>query len=489
MNAARLAALLPFVAGALSAQSGTPARAGADVETGPGVSACAAAGFSNPKDASTTNLRAAPRTGAKVIGHFPGLAQGTDLAEPEFDIVGSKDGWLLIRNARSADPAAESRRVLFAGPGWIWGGLAGVQLADYSLRSAPRTDAPVVAWLQNVAKGWGPDSFGVRTIHACQGQFVEVTAAPPGGKEIRGWVARSCRNQLTTCDVGGMPPPPSFDCAAARTRPEQMICADASLASLDRSLSDEFTATLEVAPRQAALRADQRQWLMDTRDKAPDADTLRQAYEHRQAALHQAADEARAVRTATDTVDLKGKCAALRHEPDETCRVEEAGAMGGGFWYQLQGYFAGELRVYGGVAVFADTGSRRVPAVWDTGDTAHFGKPEWVVSPYGKLLELRGSIEGTGNFPAGSLYREVEGRWSEIEAATWLSDLAGRLPKGRAVRKGVYPDWAKMTADTPLWRDGDGECCPSGGSVHATLVLRGDRIALGGVQVSDKPIQ
>lgn len=477
MTAARLAAMVPFVAGALFAQ------------TEPGVTACQVTGFSNPKDASATNLRAAPRADAKVIGHFPGLAQGTDLAEPEFDIVGSKDGWLLIRNARSADPAADPQRVLFAGPGWIWGGLAGVQPADYSLRSAPRADAPVAAWLQDVAKGWGPDSFGVRTIHACQGQFVEVTAAPPGGKELRGWLARSCRNQLTTCDVGGMPPPPSFDCGVARTRAEKMICADAALASLDRSLDDEFTAALEVAPRQAALGADQRQWLTETRDKAPSAEVLRQAYLHRRDDLHVLAEDARSVRAATVAGDWKSRCAALRHESDETCRVEEADGMDGGFSYQLQGYFAGGLRVYGGVVVFADAGARLVPVVWDTGDTAHFGKPALVQSAYGKLLELRGSMEGTGNFSAGSLYREADGRWREIEAATWLGDLAGKLPKGRSVRKGVYPDWAKMTADMPLWRDADGECCPSGGSAHATLALRGGRIVLNAVQVSGKPIQ
>lgn len=66
--------------------------------------------------------------------------------------------------------------------------------------------------------------------------------------------------------------------------------------------------------------------------------------------------------------------------------------------------------------------------------------------------------------------------------------MASRLPKGLSVWKGMYPDWAKMTVATSLWREHDGNCCPTGGSAYATLALQGDRIVLTGVRVSPRPL-
>lgn len=67
---------------------------------------------------------------------------------------------------------------------------------------------------------------------------------------------------------------------------------------------------------------------------------------------------------------------------------------------------------------------------------------------------------------------------------SWLSDLGHRLPKGLAVWKGVYPDYAKMNADTPLWREKvDGNCCPTGGEAKIDLQWQGDRIALRGFRI------
>ncbi len=313
-------------------------------QAGPGVSACSVAAYSNPHDASPTNLRAAPHADAKVIGQLPGLKGGpdTEAAEPEFEIIGSKDGWPLIRTPRTA------------GPAWIWGGLAGVQLADYALRSAPRADAPVVAPLRNSQKGWAPDSFGVRTIHGCTGTWVEVTAAPPEGRELRGWVGHTCRSQLTTCDMGGIPQPPSFDCAKARSPAERMVCADPDLSSLDQSLSEVFEAALNVVPRQAALRVEQQHWLTDRRDKAADAGILGKVYQSRIGELQAAADDGVRIRALTTSADgLAEHCVPLQQERDEICHVEERGPLEGGLFYQLQAYFAGTLRTDGGIAILA----------------------------------------------------------------------------------------------------------------------------------------
>ncbi|WP_162917552.1 lysozyme inhibitor LprI family protein [Dongia deserti] len=55
---------------------------------------------------------------------------------------------------------------------------------------------------------------------------------------------------------------PSFDCAAATTPIEVLICADATLADLDRALADSYHAALatRVGEAQLLLREEQRAW-------------------------------------------------------------------------------------------------------------------------------------------------------------------------------------------------------------------------------------
>lgn len=167
-----------------------------------GASQCEVQAYATDRDPKGTNIRAAPRADAPIIGRLtPPTGNGPEAGTgAEFMIVGSKDGWLLIRKGKSpesfkldADHAADGR-------GWISGRLAGATLGSRSLRAAPRRDAPVVAKL--FGETWGPDSVAVSIIHACQGNYVEITGTPVGGKPLHGWTYSPCSNQLTTCDHG-----------------------------------------------------------------------------------------------------------------------------------------------------------------------------------------------------------------------------------------------------------------------------------------------
>jgi len=55
--------------------------------------------------------------------------------------------------------------------------------------------------------------------------------------------------------------------------------------------------------------------------------------------------------------------------------------------------------------------------------------------------------------------------------------LALALGAGLGVQKGVYPDYATMKAETPLWRADDSGNCPNGGRARIDLQWRADRIA------------
>ena len=56
---------------------------------------------------------------------------------------------------------------------------------------------------------------------------------------------------------------PSFDCNKATHEAEQLICKDAELAKLDRSLAELYSTVLKHSPpaQQGTLKAEQRGWV------------------------------------------------------------------------------------------------------------------------------------------------------------------------------------------------------------------------------------
>jgi hypothetical protein len=204
----RLAFAVAALAFGLAALPCPGAAANADAAA---ATSCQVRGFATDRDPKGSNIRNQPRANAPVIGHLPPRFPLTaaDIVGAEFEIIGSKNGWLLIRNAEAVVDRQGNGKRVFKGPGWISGRLAGATLGMPALRAAPNRDATVVAQLYNADKGWGPDSFEVTRIHACDSDYAEVTARPPRGPNeretiVRGWSWKPCSNQLTTCDRGSM---------------------------------------------------------------------------------------------------------------------------------------------------------------------------------------------------------------------------------------------------------------------------------------------
>ncbi len=166
------------------------------------ITPCAISGWSTDKDPAGLNVRAAPRATAPVVAKLPPGSKN-DGYDAEFEIVGSRDGWFLIKHARFVDyDHGGPDRILFEGPGWVSGMRVGFEINDAYVRSAPKADAPVTAQLfdANDAGGSsGPDSASVDRVFSCSGAFADVLLHMPKGKPIRGWVTRLCSNQVTTC--------------------------------------------------------------------------------------------------------------------------------------------------------------------------------------------------------------------------------------------------------------------------------------------------
>jgi uncharacterized protein len=78
---------------------------------------------------------------------------------------------------------------------------------------------------------------------------------------------------------------PSFDCARAAGRAEQLVCADALLSLLDRELAEAVsTAERKVADPTALLR-DQDDWRARVRDACQTLSCLERVYTQRTAGL------------------------------------------------------------------------------------------------------------------------------------------------------------------------------------------------------------
>lgn len=80
-------------------------------------------------------------------------------------------------------------------------------------------------------------------------------------------------------------PNPSFACAKASSRVEEMICADVELAALDRETADTFRNVRANAVDAGAVSTAQGQWRRNVRDVCGDAACIRDAYRARLAEL------------------------------------------------------------------------------------------------------------------------------------------------------------------------------------------------------------
>lgn len=163
---------------------------------------CSVEGYNADKDMTGTNIRSAPDANAPVIFRLMPEKEPDDTYGSEFEVIGSKNGWLLIHNAELGKYGDGDGKIVFKGPGWIAGALVGFTINDPNMRSGPSSNAKVIARLEgsNGAGGvWGPDSFGVNRVYGCSGNFADVSGVTPLKKSYRGWVTKLCGNQRTTC--------------------------------------------------------------------------------------------------------------------------------------------------------------------------------------------------------------------------------------------------------------------------------------------------
>lgn len=277
----------------------------------------------------------------------------------------------------------------------------------------------------------------------------------------------------------------SFDCARPSTPVERMVCDAPDLSRADEQLAQAFASALAATLRPSTLRLDQLRWLAE-RDKLTIADKLRDAYRTRVKELAALAEAWRKLRQDVSLEQAKTRCIVPPDAPSDTCTIEAFASVAGSptLHYQEQVYKEGKLRLGAGMVVLREKDNRLTPVVAVASETAHYGPPLLLSSPAGRLLLVPGHLEGTGIFNAGSLYLDDGARFAEIDTESWLADLQRRLPRGWGAWKGIYPDFEKFTATTPLWQSGDGNCCPTAGRADIKLGLRKDRLLIQDLKIA-----
>jgi hypothetical protein len=193
---ALLVALLGIALARLSA-----VRAGATTVDTAGVTACSLSGWSNDPDPAGLNIRSAPRGDAEIIGKVPpARPQAGDSYAAEFEIVGSRNGWLLVRAVKFADyGSGKGDHAVFAGPGWVFADKVRFIINRAEVRDMPDEKAKVVAKLRGADDSAGPDSAFIDHLYGCAGAFAEAAVHMDGKPPVRGWVTGICSNQVTTC--------------------------------------------------------------------------------------------------------------------------------------------------------------------------------------------------------------------------------------------------------------------------------------------------
>jgi hypothetical protein len=169
-------------------------------------------------------------------------------------------------------------------------------------------------------------------------------------------------------------------------------------------------------------------------------------------------------------------CVALKEPPGgfrpEECRGAESRQRGDGVAVMAE-------RDGGLVVLFADANLDGGGGLYDP--------PRLATNRFGTIMDIPIALPGTAAMN-GSVAFIAEGEaWRALDVASWRAVLGARLPKGMAARKGIWPDYATLTAKTALWQARDALCCPTGGEAEIAFVIRNRALVLDKVTVKGGP--
>ncbi|WP_376099085.1 hypothetical protein ACE7GA_10285 [Roseomonas sp. CCTCC AB2023176] len=172
------------------------------------------------------------------------------------------------------------------------------------------------------------------------------------------------------------------------------------------------------------------------------------------------------------------------------CRVAAAGILNGEgstgrLLFQVQAGRTERDGLRAGIVLLSPAQNGTwAPLAWAF-EGAAYEAPRLVEGDDGPLLLIPGRRGGSTGGNAELLYRRTPGGWRDVGLDGWQSDLAARLPAGLELRGPVDYDMRRLTARTRLWRDGDANCCATGGWATLRFRLDGDALRLEEVRLDE----
>lgn len=113
------------------------------------------------------------------------------------------------------------------------------------------------------------------------------------------------------------------------------------------------------------------------------------------------------------------------------------------------------------------------------------GAPDLVASDgETSLVHVTGMLAGSGSGNADALFAAdgPAGPWRQIDISGWHDQASAMLPAGYWLRGPIRFIFAEMFASIPVARDGDGNCCPQGGTAFVDLDIAEDRLVITGLR-------
>lgn len=195
-------------------------------------------------------------------------------------------------------------------------------------------------------------------------------------------------------------------------------------------------------------------------------------------------------------IDISSRCIPIEGTDEDHCSVLGSGSLGSGDQYRYALYIVRDPVLQdsvtvddpdpNGVAIFQRAGER-----WRVSYTespleysSSFYHQPYLREQSDTILMIPVQLYGTGSYREDRFFLRRDTSWIAIDSHSFVEEMMRQLPAGVEIWKGIAIDPATLSFETSLWRPGDANCCPSGGTASASLVLRDTRFHLRNVRHS-----
>ncbi len=271
----------------------------------------------------------------------------------------------------------------------------------------------------------------------------------------------------------------------------QRACKGTALAPLRAELAHKFAAVMALGNRTATWQARHDAILRTIRaavnydGKPMDDVELEQTFRDAIAEYDKALEQAQGVRTMIKTPSARSQTCMAKWF-DQGCGVTASGILwrkdGQPVHWQMMDGASGADGIGAGIVLWAESGHGTAKLIGWSFDGVVYEPPRMTQDG---MIWVPGRVAGTGDGNADLLFKwdDASKAWQDIELESWRDALPGKLPKGFGIWKGVDYDFEGMGATSKLWRDKDGNCCPSGGEALLEFAITGRSLVLKEVRV------